>query len=304
MLLVTGASGFLGRNLALEALTAGRPATLAVHRHAADQPRLRAISTDLTAPDAATDLLRRIGPQWVVNCAAFTNVDECERNPARARALNVDLPSALAAACAGAGVGLVHISTDSVFDGRRGNYAEDDETGPVNVYARSKLDGERAVRDAFPEALILRTNFIGISQSRKAGLADWITTRLESGERIQGFADVIFAPLLANELARIILAAIDSRLEGLYHASARDACSKYDFACRLAAALGLDGGLVDRAVVADANLAAPRPLNISLSPLRLESALGRPMPSVEDAISGYAALRLAASAGVLLANRT
>lgn len=304
MLLVTGASGFLGRNLALEALTAGRPATLAVHRHGADQPRLRAISTDLTAPDAATDLLRRIGPQWVVNCAAFTNVDECERNPARARALNVDLPSALAAACARAGVGLVHISTDSVFDGRRGNYAEDDETGPVNVYARSKLDGERAVRDAFPEALILRTNFIGISQSRKAGLADWITTRLESGERIQGFADVIFAPLLANELARIILAAIDSRLEGLYHASARDACSKYDFACRLAAALGLDGGLVDRAVVADANLAAPRPLNISLSPLRLESALGRPMPSVEDAISGYAALHLPVSAGGLLANRT
>jgi dTDP-4-dehydrorhamnose reductase len=304
MLLVTGASGFLGRNLALEALTAGRPATLAVHRHAADQPRLRAISTDLTAPDAATDLLRRIEPQWVVNCAAFTNVDECERNPARARALNVDLPSALAAACAEAGVGLVHISTDSVFDGKRGNYAEGDETGPVNVYARSKLDGERAVQDVFPEALILRTNFIGLSQSRKAGLADWITTRLESGERIRGFADVIFAPLLANELARIILAAIDSRLQGLHHASARDACSKYDFACRLAAALGLDGALVERASVADANLAARRPLNISLSSLRLESALGRQMPSVEDAISGYVALHAAGSTGGLLANRT
>lgn len=304
MLLVTGASGFLGRHLALEAVAAGRPVSLAVHRHASDLPELTHVSGDLTAPLAARDLLRRIEPQWVVNCAAFTNVDECERNPARAHALNVELPRLLAAACAEAGVGLVHISTDSVFDGRRGSYSEEDEAAPVNVYARSKLEGERAVEEECPEAVVLRTNFIGVSPSRNAGLADWITTKLESGERILGFTDVIFAPLLANELARIILAAIDSRLKGLYHASARDACSKYHFARRLAAALGLDSSLVDRAVVADANLAAPRPLNISLSPLRLEGALGRPMPSVEDAISGYAALHVPVSAGGLLANRT
>jgi dTDP-4-dehydrorhamnose reductase len=304
MLLVAGASGFLGRNLALEALAAGRPVILAVHRHASDQPGLRTVSTDLTAPSAATDLLRRIEPQWVVNCAAFTNVDECERNPARARALNVELPRALAAACAEAGVGLVHISTDSVFDGERGNYTETDEPAPVNVYARSKLEGERAVQDVYPEALVLRTNFIGISQSRKAGLADWITTRLESGERIQGFSDVIFAPLLANELARLLLAAIDSRLQGIYHASARDACSKYDFARRLCAALGFDSVLVNRASLADAKLAARRPLNTSLSSLRFESALGRPMPAVEDAISGYVALHATGTAGRLLANRS
>jgi dTDP-4-dehydrorhamnose reductase len=304
MLLVTGASGFLGRHLAREAVAAGRPVALAVHHHASDLPELKVVRADLTVPRAARDLLRRIEPQWVVNCAAFTNVDECERNPARSHALNVELPRLLAEACAEAGAGLVHISTDSVFDGKRGSYSEEDEAAPVNVYARSKLEGERAVEDEYPEALVLRTNFIGVSRSRHAGLADWITTKLESGERILGFTDVIFAPLLVNELARIILAAIDSRLEGLYHTSARDACSKYNFARRLAAAIGLDSGLVDRAVVADANLAAPRPLNISLSPLRLERALGRPMPSVEDAISGYAALHAPVAAGGLAANRS
>ncbi len=297
MLLVAGASGFLGRNFTLEALAAGRPLALAVHRHAADQPGLRVVSADLTAASAARELLRRLEPDWVVNCAAFTNVDECERDPERARALNVELPRALAGACAEAGVGLVHISTDSVFDGKRGNYAEDDEPAPVNVYARSKLDGERAVQEVLPEALVLRTNFIGVSESRRAGLADWITTRLESGERIQGFADVIFAPLLANELARFVLAAIDSRLQGLYHASARDACSKYDFACRLGAALGFDTTLVDRASLADAKLTARRPLNTSLSSSRLEGALGRPMPDVETAIAGYVALHAAGCAG-------
>lgn len=304
MLLVAGASGFLGSNLTHEALASGRSVVLAVHRRTVDRPGIRVVSTDLTAASAARELLRRLEPQWVVNCAAFTNVDECERDPERAHALNVELPRALAAACAEAGVGLVHISTDSVFDGERGNYAENDEPAPVNVYARSKLEGERAVQDVLPDALVLRTNFIGISHSRRVGFADWITTRLESGERMRGFTDVIFAPLLANELARLVLAAIDSKLQGLYHASARDACSKYDFACRLGAALGFDSTLVDRASLADAKLTARRPLNTSLSSSRLERALGRPMPSVEMAIAGYVALHAAGCAGSLERART
>jgi dTDP-4-dehydrorhamnose reductase len=290
MLLVTGASGFLGRYLALEALASGRPVVGAVHRHTSDQPGLRTATADLTAPSSARDLLSRVKPNCVVNCAAFTNVDACERAPDRARLLNVELPRMLAAACVEAGVGLVHISTDSVFGGERGNYAEDDEPAPVNVYARSKLDGERAVQEVFPEALVMRTNFIGISQSRKAGLADWITSNLEAGKRIDGFANVVFSPLLANELARVVLDAVDSGLQGLYHASARDACSKYDFACRLSAALGLDDTLVDHASLDHAKLTARRPLNTSLSSSRLETAIGRPMPTVEAAIAGYVAL--------------
>jgi dTDP-4-dehydrorhamnose reductase len=293
MLLVTGASGFLGGNLALEALASGRPVTGAVHRHTADQHGLSVVAVDLTAPSAAKELLDRVGPLWVVNCAAFTNVDECERDPERARALNVELPRNLAAACAGAGAGLVHISTDSVFDGERGNYAEDDEPLPLNVYARSKLEGERAVQEEFPEALVLRTNFIGISRSRRVGLADWITSRLEAGDRIQGFADVIFAPLLANELARTIFGAIDARLKGLYHVAASNSLTKYDFARSLATAIGLDSSLIERASLTDSKLIAARPKNTSLSPSRIEAALRTTMPTVENAISRYAALHAA-----------
>lgn len=293
MLLVTGASGFLGGSVCLEALGSGRPVVGAVHRGFCDQSGLRVVNADLTAPSAAKDLLRRLEPRWVVNCAGFTNVDACERDPEQARALNVDLPQMLAAACADAGVGLVHISTDSVFDGERGNYSEQDAPAPLNVYAQTKLEGERAVLEALPEALVLRTNFIGVSQSSRAGLADWMAMTLESGERIQGFTDVTFAPLLTNEVARLILAAIESRLQGLYHAAARDACTKYDFACRLCACLGLDTTLVDRASIAAAGLAARRPLNTSLSSSRIEGALRRPMPSVDAAIAGYASLHAA-----------
>ena len=127
-----------------------------------------------------------------------------------------------------------------MFDGERGGYTEDDEPAPVNVYAQSKLEGERAVQEHFPDALVVRTNFIGISPSRTVGLADWISSRLESGDRIQGFDDVMFAPLLTNEVARIVFGAMETRLKGLYHATARNIMTKFDFAVSLATALGLD----------------------------------------------------------------
>lgn len=291
MVLVTGASGFLGCTLAFETLASGRVVVGAVHRHSVNHSDLQTVTADLTATSSASLLLRKLRPEWVVNCAALADVDECERNPDRARTLNVELPRSLAAACAELGVGMVHMSTDSVFDGARGCYTESDEPAPLNHYAKSKLDGERAVQDAYPESLIIRTNFIGISRSRKIGLADWVSSKLESGQRIQGFTDVIFAPLLATELARVVLEAIDCRLRGLYHASAADSCSKYEFASRLSLALGFDNSLVDKATLADANLPARRPLNTSLSSLRLQTALGRQMPSVDAAIAGYVALR-------------
>lgn len=295
MLLVTGAGGFLGGNLTIETLAAGRSVVGAVHRNAALTPNLRVVNTDLTKPFAAVALLEEVEPAWVVNCAALANVDQCESDPELAALLNVDVPRSLALACAAAGVRLVHISTDAVFDGTRGNYTEDDDPAPINVYAWTKLQGERAVLDALPEALVLRTNFIGISPSGRTGLADWIAGKLEAGERFPGFADVVVSPLLANSLARLILAMMDSGLEGLYHVTARDSCSKYDLARMLADTLGFDATLVDRESAENSKLTARRPLNISLSPSRLEAALERPMPLVKDAVEGYAALRATAS---------
>src|SRR5215211_1406555 len=116
MLLVTGASGFLGGTIAAEALASGRAVVGAARQHPVEQPGLRSVPVDLTAPSAAKELIGRLQPEWVVNCAGFANVDECERDPERAHLLNAELPRKLAAACAEAGAALVHISTDSVFD--------------------------------------------------------------------------------------------------------------------------------------------------------------------------------------------
>lgn len=291
MLLIVGASGFLGANVVLEALAAGREIVAASGTTPLTAPGLRSITADLTYPGECTKLLDSVRPDWVINCAALADVDACERKPMQAAKVNEDLPRSLAAACRAYSARLLHVSTDAVFDGKQGKRTEDDPTGPVNEYAASKLAGERAVMDEMPDALIVRTNFVGIAPRPGVGLAGWIASRLEQGETLEGFTNVIFNPLLTNDLAHLFFRMMDRELDGVFHASARDAITKYDFAVRFANAAGFDSSLVRQARLADVKLTAKRPLDTSLSPKQLEKVLGATMPTVADAIDRLAALR-------------
>lgn len=236
-------------------------------------------------------MVAKIRPKWVLNCAALANLDECEKNPAKARAMNVTAPANLAAACVEFGAGLVQISTDSVFDGSRGMYSEDDIPSPVNVYASSKLEGERAVRETLPRALVVRTNFIGVPVKSGAGLADWIATSIESGTPIEGFGDVIFSPLLATTLAERLFNMMDAGLHGLYHLGASDSISKYHLAKLIATEMGHSDAAILRTALSDKPMSVRRPLNTSLVSRRAERALGNRMPTVNDAVRGFVAER-------------
>jgi len=178
-----------------------------------------------------------------------------------------------------------------VFDGRGADYKETDQPGPVNMYSRTKLEGERAVIEELPDALIVRTNFFGVSPREQTGLADWIMRELAAGHRIAGFTDVIFTPLLANELARQMFSMMDLGVSGLYHLGGSTRLSKHDFALLLARAFELDEKLVKPAAIADAGLGAPRPRNTSLCSSRAETALGKPMASVDSSIALLGKLR-------------
>jgi dTDP-4-dehydrorhamnose reductase len=178
-----------------------------------------------------------------------------------------------------------------VFDGSRGNYSEDDVPSPVNVYAASKLAGEREVRELMPMALVVRTNFIGMNVVRGAGLADWIATSVEQGTPIKGFADVIFSPLLATTLAERLFEMMDARLTGLYHLGASDSISKYDLALTIAREMGHPEAKIERVSLADMQMKVRRPLNTSLVSKRAEAALKTTMPTVLDAVKGFIAER-------------
>ncbi len=288
MLVVTGGTGFLGSNLVATAKAEGRAVIAVGYSNVSPQHDLHTVAADLTKPHAARELVHYLQPEILINCAALANVDESETNPAKARLLNVTVPRDLAIACRDAGIPFTHVSTDSVFGGKRGRYSEVDTPNPVNEYAKSKLEGEQAVLDAMPNALVVRVNFIGLSNVPGVGLADWIAGKLEAGERIKGFTDVIISPLEASTLSSLLIKMTERELTGVYHLGARDEISKFDLAVSIAGSLGLDASLIDPATVGEGGLGAPRPLRISLDSSKAAAALGLQLPTVQEGVNSFA----------------
>jgi len=291
MILVTGASGLLGATLLAVAAGRGRDVAGVYHRQAVRLPGVSTYRSDLSRPEEVRELVRSVRPQWVVHCAAATNVDWCEQNPELTWQVNVCMAGDVAREAADVGAGVIYVSTDSVFDGQRGGYTEQDQPAPVNVYARSKLAGELAVAESNDRAIVLRTNLFGWNCRQKLSLAEWVVDRLESGTPFPGFDDVVFAPLLVNDLADVIFDLIDRGASGLYHAASAEAMSKYEFARLIARVFDRDPDLVRPVRLVDQPLVAPRPLNTALRADKLSRELRRPMPGMEEMVQRFKDLR-------------
>lgn len=285
-ILVTGASGLLGLNLALE--TSREHVVYGVaHSHSLKTEAFTVINADLLAPGAVERVLDLTRPDWVIHCAALANVDACEADLALARQLNTELPRLLAQHVARGGARLVQISTDCVFDGSRGDYTEEDTPNPLSVYARTKLEGEYAVLEADPSALVARVNLFGWSMSGKRSLAEFFFNNLSAGQPVMGFTDVFFGPLLANDLAWLLLGMLEKHLSGVYHVVSSQHTSKYAFGVEIARRFGLDAGLISPASVAQVGLKAARSPNLTLRTDKLASALGQPIPNFSTGIERF-----------------
>jgi dTDP-4-dehydrorhamnose reductase len=289
-ILITGASGLLGLNLALE-LCREHTVFGTVNQHTLHTDAFAVIQADLLAPGALESLFERSRPDWVIHCAALANLEACEANPALASQLNTELPRRLAQLCSEnrrdvtrGGARLVHISTDAVFDGARGNYTETDEPSPLGVYARTKLEAEWAVVEADPHAIITRVNLFGWSMSGRRSLAEFFFNNLSVGKQVMGFTDVIFCPLLANDIAHILTRMLKMDLSGTYHTVGGECLSKYKFGVRLAERFGLDAGLITPTSIQQGGLSAARSPNLSLCTEKLAAALGQPLPSLSPAL--------------------
>ncbi len=289
-LLITGVSGLLGVNLAWEALQRGHQVVGAVGSRLLKGTPFRVVQADLTAADAVRVLWAQTQPEAVIHTAALANLETCEQHPALAHRLNAEVPGELAALAARHQVPLIHISTDAVFDGRRGNYTESDPPRPLSVYARTKLEGERAVALAYPQAVIARVNFFGWSLSGRRSLAEWFLNNLRAGRPMLGFTNVYFCPLLANHLARLLLDALDRHLQGLYHFVSPLCVSKFSFGVAVAKKFGYDYTLIRPATVEEAGLTAPRAHHLTLRSEKLSQALGRTLPTWQDGLDEFYAL--------------
>jgi dTDP-4-dehydrorhamnose reductase len=225
-ILLLGGNGQVGR--ALQARWRESPG-----EHLVDAPPSSALS--LLDPAAVAAHVRRTRPALVVNCAAYTRVDDAESHPEEARRVNAESPAALAQAAAQVGAPLVHLSTDYVFDGRGGApYPPCAPTTPQGVYARTKRDGEVAVLAAHASALVVRTAWV-----HSATPPNFVATAvrvLTQGAVMRVVDDQVGTPTRAAHLARVLdgmLAAMDAdpAWAGIVHATDAGVASWYDVAC-------------------------------------------------------------------------
>jgi dTDP-4-dehydrorhamnose reductase len=291
MIVVTGASGLLGASILSHAPDFGLEVTGLCHRHPLRVPWAPIFCVDLTDDRAVRAMIASLQPKSIIHCAAVTNVDWCEDHPSETEQVNVQAASVLAETAAQLNARFVYISTDAVFDGEWGNYSESDSAAPINVYAKSKLCGEQSVLRHYPLALVIRTNIYGWNAQNKQSLAEWVLQRLAERKQVPGFTDVYFAPMLVNDLAEILLVMLDRGLTGLYHIAGSERISKYEFARRVATRFGFEPGQVMPIRLPEANLRAPRPLDVSLSTEKIRLALERPMPDVDSGLRRFWALR-------------
>ena len=285
-ILITGVSGLLGINLAMEAMRDHE--IIGVDRGKLKSPPFPVVKANFYDRHVFIPALDAFHPDWVINCAALTNLEECEKYPGQAKILNTNLARDLAVDCAERHVKLIHLSTDAVFDGtREGVYTEADEPNPQSVYARTKLDGERAVQQAYPKALIARVNFFGWSMSGRRSLSEFFFNNLSEGKNVNGFTDVIFCPLWVNDLSRILFAMLENSLSGLYHVVGSQAIDKYQFGLAVARRFGLEESLISPLSVEASSLTAKRSHNLSLSVHKLSTDLGCEIPSFSTGLDGF-----------------
>ncbi len=288
--LVTGASGLLGLNFALQ--TAGRHEVAGVvNRHTLEGNPFPVVKADLTQPGEIERLLDAIQPEAVINCAAVAILDICEAQPELAYRLNAVFPAELAAAARQRGIQVVHLSTDAVFDGVAGCYDENDAPNPINHYGKTKVAGEQGVLNANPDALVARVNFYGWSLRGTRSLAEWFYYQLAAGQPVNGFTDVYFCPLEVNDLVDLLLEMVERRLSGLYHVVSSECLSKYEFGVRIARQFGLDEALIAPTSWTESGLKANRSSNLRLRSDKLAGALGRPLPEQDQGLQRFCELQ-------------
>ncbi len=269
--LLLGANGLLGQNLAstrpggIELVGAGLE-TQPVAGEGLD----RYLPLDITDKAALADTLREVAPDWILNAAAMTDVDGCEREPDRCRLLNRDVVRWMAESR----VRMVQISTDYVFDGANGPYTEGDAVRPLSEYGRSKWESEAAALSV-AGSLVLRTMLLwGMGRGQKKSFNEFVRETLEAGKSARIVTDQIGDPTLAEDLARAIWGLTSRDAAGLFHVSGAERVSRLEWALDVARHFGLDPAGLHPVSTAELRQAAPRPLNSGFVCDRLEAELG------------------------------
>lgn len=274
--LVTGAAGLLGQQLTIKLAEKYSVTSVDIAENPFD-PNLSILykTVDLTNTSALMEVVNESAPEFIFNCAAYTDVDGCENDKKTAFSLNVKLVSDLLKTEFRR---IIQFSTDYVFNGNDGPYSEDDPTDPVGYYGRTKLESEDLLRSSRRDFLVIRTNVLfGQGRNIKPNFITWLISRLRQNQKLRIVTDQYNNPIHAENLADAAIEAAEIGINGVLHVAGDSYLSRYQIAKRTAKHFGLDVDLLEAITTEDLGQVAKRPLKgglkIDLAKSKLKTEL-------------------------------
>ena len=277
-ILITGASGQLG--MSLKRIFNSKYEIISTTGN--NNPTGSSMYLDVTNPMLFKEVIETTNPDLVINLAALTNVDHCEKNPELAYSINIGGMDNLVNAFKGP---IIHISTDYVFDGEDGPYKEEDTTNPLNVYGLSKLESEKLLLDHSENSLVIRSNVLyDYSSKSEASFLNWVVDSLTQEKEINVVEDQWNNPTWTGSLAVVIDRAIDTQLTGLVHWGDGDLVSRFDFANKIADVFNLKKSLIKPILTSELNQTAKRPLKSGLKSDYAQNILNLEPPTIKECL--------------------
>ena len=278
-ILVTGSNGLLGQNL-VKFLVEQKFDVFAISRgknRLSNEEGYSYTDIDLEEFEKARSFIRNIQPQVIIHTAAMTNVDRCEVEKEACYNANVEVVKNLVECCEMLNIHLIHLSTDFIFDGKKGYYKESDQANPVNYYGWSKLRSEELILESNIKHTILRTILVyGLTEEFKSNIIFWVKNNLEAKKDISVVTDQYRMPTHVDDLVFACHQAIIGKVFGVYHISSNELLSIFEVANLVAETFNLDKKYIHPVQSAELNLPAKRPektgfdLSLSIKELKFK----------------------------------
>jgi dTDP-4-dehydrorhamnose reductase len=286
-LLITGSNGFVAGSIIAHAKDHWEVHGIARSALPVDHGNVHYHLLDLLDAEKLTELFLKIKPDVVIHAAAIANIDFCEKNKAMAEAINVTVTKTIAALCKQADIKMIHCSTDTVFDGTKGFYTEDDLTNPVNYYAETKVKSEEIVLSSSPKNVVARLALVMGLLSREKGnsfLFDLIT-KLKINEPVKFAENEIRTPVDVITLGAALVELADNNFSGIIHLAGNTRIDRFNMAKQIAVEMKFSPELIISTNSNSIPDRAPRPNDASMDNSKAKQILKTPMRSLQDGLA-------------------
>ena len=239
---------------------------------------------DVSDKDKTIELIKKLNPSAVIHAAALTNVDYCEEHPKEAYKINAKGTENIGLGCEEVGARLIYVSTDFVFDGKKGMYKETDPTNPVSVYGQTKLEGEKLIKNIDIDYCIARTSVL-YGWHKNFNFVTWVIDELKNDNRVNVVIDQYTSPTYADNLAEVLLTMVGKDIDGVFHTAGSEEIGRYEFAEKIADVFNLNKKLINPITSDSLKQKAKRPRNSSLDVGKTEEKSGVHLMNIYEGLN-------------------